>query len=182
MSEAKSYGIFGLMAEFPDPKSLTAAARKVCAAGYRRVEAYSPFPIEGVIEALHPHHSKVPLFVLAGGILGGLGGFGLQMWVNLSAYPLNIGGRPLVSWPAFIVPTFECTILAASLSAVIGMFALNGLPMPYHPVFNVPRFSAHASSDGYFLLIAADDPKFDRWATESFLKQLEPSEVSEVEP
>ncbi len=175
-------GIFGLMAEFPDPKSLAQAARRTHAAGYRKVEAYTPFPVEEVMEALDHHHSKVPLLVLIGGLLGGLGGFGLQMWANLVAYPMNIGGRPLISWPAFIVPTFECTILGASLSAVIGMFALNGLPMPYHPVFNVPRFSERASSDGYFLVIEAADPKFDRSGTEIFLLDLNPSEVSEVEP
>ncbi len=175
-------GLFGLMAEFPNPKSLAKAAHRAHEAGYRKVEAYTPFPVEEVIETLHPHSSKVPLLVLIGGILGGLGGFALQMWVNLSAYPLNIGGRPLISWPAFIVPTFECTILGASLTAVIGMFALNGLPMPYHPVFNVPRFSERASTDGYFLVIEAADPKFDRSGTQTFLEDLNPSEVSEVEP
>jgi Protein of unknown function (DUF3341) len=174
-------GLYGLMAEFPDPDSLIAAAEKTHHAGFEKVEAYTPFPIEAVSEALGHHHSKVPMLVLIGGILGGLGGFSLQLWANLSAYPMNIAGRPLISWPAFIVPTFECTILGAALSAVFGMFALNGLPMPYHPVFNVPRF-ARASRDRYFLVIESSDPKFDRASTESFLRELHPSEVTEVEP
>ena len=172
-------GLWGLMAEFPDPKSLARAAHRTHEAGYRNVEAYTPFPVEEVMEALDHHHSKVPLMVLIGGILGGLGGFGLQMWTNLVAYPMNVGGRPLISWPAFIVPTFECTILGASLSAVIGMFALNGLPMPYHPVFNVPRF-ALASRNRFFLCIEARDPKFDLVAIRRFLETLSPHEVSTV--
>ena len=172
--------IYGLMAEFHSAEEVIAAATRVREAGYRRVDAYTPYPIEELSEALGHHRSKLPPIVLTGGLLGGLGGYFLQYWVAVLHYPLNIGGRPLHSWPAFIVPTFECTILAAALSAVLGMFFLNGLPQPYHPVFNVPRF-ALASRDRYFLVIEARDPKFDRAATESFLLGLNANEVSEVE-
>jgi Alternative complex III, ActD subunit len=172
--------LYGLMAEFATPDGLIAAAARSREAGYRRVEAYTPYPIEAVSEALHLKRSHLPLIVLIGGILGALGGYFLQYWVNVYAYPLNIGGRPIHSWPAFIVPTFETTILCAALSAVLGMFALNGLPQPYHPVFNVPRFAA-ASRDSFFLVIEATDPRFDRRRTEDFLRDLDPSEVTEVE-
>lgn len=172
--------LWGLMAEFSSPQGLIEAIRRVREAGYRRIEAYTPYPIEEVSEALDLHRSRLPMIVLGGGILGALGGYSLQVWVNLFEYPLNIGGRPLHSWPAFIVPTFETTILVAALSAVLGMFALNGLPHPYHPVFNVPRF-ALASRDRFFLVVEAADPRFDRRATEELLRGLSPSEVAEVE-
>jgi len=172
--------IYGLMAEFHSAEEVIAAANRVREEGYRRVDAYTPYPIEELAEALGHHRSKLPPIVLTGGLLGGLGGYFLQYWVAVLHYPLNVGGRPLHSWPAFIVPTFECTILAAALSAVLGMFFLNGLPHPYHPVFNVPRF-ALASRDRYFLVIEARDPKFDRQATERLLADLNASEVSEVE-
>jgi hypothetical protein len=172
--------IYGLMAEFPSAEALIAAAHQVHEAGYQKVDAYTPYPIEAVSEALALPRSKVPLIVLIGGLLGGLGGYALQYWSQLLVYPMNIGGRPFHSWPAFIVPTFECTILGASLSAVIGMIAINGLPRPYHPVFNVPRF-ALASRDRYFLVIEATDARFDANATRRFLTGLNASEVSEVE-
>ena len=172
--------VWGLMAEFQTPQGLLDAIHRVREAGYRRVEAYTPYPMEEVSEALDLHRSRLPLIVLIGGIVGALGGYGLQYWVNLIEYPLNIGGRPLHSWPAFIVPTFETTILCAALSAVLGMFALNGLPQPYHPVFNVPRFAA-ASRDRFFLVIEASDPRFDPRATAELLRGLSPSEVAEVE-
>jgi hypothetical protein len=172
--------IHGLMAEFNSADDLIAAAHRIHDAGYHNVDAYTPYPIEEVSEALGHHRSKLPLIVLIGGILGGLGGYSLQFWAATIAYPMNIGGRPFHSWPAFIVPTFECTILAAALFAVLGMFALNGLPHPYHPVFNVPRF-ALASRDRYFLVVEARDPKFDRAETERFLTGLKASEVFEVE-
>ncbi len=172
--------IWGLLAEFESPQELLDATRKTRAAGYTRVDAYTPFPIEEIAEALGHHHSRVPLIVLAGGIVGALGGFLLQYWVSVHAYPLNVGGKPFNSWPAFIPVTFETTILVAALAAVLGMLAINGLPMPYHPVFNVPRF-AHASRDRYFLCIQASDPRFDRSATQAFLLDLSPAEVSEVD-
>jgi ActD protein len=171
--------IYGLMAEFHSAEEVIAAAQRVREAGYRRVDAYTPYPIEELSEALGHHRSKLPPIVLTGGLLGGLGGYFLQYWVAVLHYPLNVGGRPLHSWPAFIVPTFECTILAAALSAVLGMFFLNGLPQPYHPVFNVPRF-ALASRDRYFLVIEARDPKFDGQSARQLLLDLNASEVSEV--
>ncbi len=167
------------MAEFADPAALVTATRRAHAEGYRRMDAYSPFPIEELHEALGAPETRLPLIVLIGGLFGCIGGYLLQYWVSAVAYPLNVGGRPYHSWPAFIPVTFECTILAAALSAVLGMLALNGLPMPYHPVFNVPRF-ALASRNRFFLCIEAADPKFDLEATRRFLETLNPREVSTV--
>jgi hypothetical protein len=167
------------MAEFEDPSALVAAARQAHREGYRRMEGYSPFPIEELHEALGLHHTRLPLVVLVGGLFGCIGGYSLQYWTSAIAYPLNVGGKPFHSWPAFIPVTFECTILAAALSAVLGMLALNGLPMPYHPVFNVPRF-ALASRNRFFLCIEARDPKFDLENTRRFLETLNPREVSTV--
>ena len=171
--------IYGLMAEFESPTALAAAARQVRERGYRKVEAYSPFAIEEVNEALGLHHNKLPLLVLCGGILGGLTGYFLQYYVAVIDFPLNIGGRPLHSWPSFIIITFELTILFAALSTVLGLFGLCGLPMPYHPVFNVSRF-AFASRDRFFICIEAADPLFDRHDTAEFLYSLAPREVAEV--
>ncbi len=167
------------MAEFDDPNALVAAAHRAHAEGYRRMDAYSPFPIEELHEALGEDHSRLPLIVLIGGLVGGIGGYTLQWWASTMAYPLNVGGRPLHSWPAFIPVTFECTILVAALAAVLGMLALNGLPEPYHPVFNVPRF-ALASRNRFFLCVEARDPKFDLEETRRFLETLGPREVSTV--
>ena len=175
----KSSTVYGLMAEFDDPNALVAATRRAFREGYRRMDAFSPFPIEELHEALGAGHTHLPLIVLIGGIAGCLGGYLLQYWVSTTAYPLNIGGKPLHSWPAFIPVTFECTILGAALSAVLGMLALNGLPMPYHPVFNVPRF-ALASRNRFFLCIEAKDPKFDVEDTRRFLETLNPLEVTTV--
>ena len=177
---AHAAGLHGLLAEFHDPEQLLHAARQTREAGYRRVEAYSPFPVEGLAELLHPRPTRVPLIVLIGGVLGGLGGYGLQYWTQVMAYPLNIGGRPFNSWPSFIPVTFETTILGAALAAVFGMLALNGLPMPYHPVFNAPRF-ALASRNRFFLCIEARDPKFDRARTEQFLESLSPDDIEVVD-
>ena len=171
--------IFGLIAEFDDPNALVAATRRARDEGFRCMDAYSPFPIEELHLAAGMRHTRLPLVVLVGGIIGCATGYGLQYWVSAVAYPLNVGGKPFVSWPAFIPVTFECTILAAALSAVLGMLALNGLPMPYHPVFNVPRF-ALASRNRFFLCIESKDPKFDLEATRRFLETLEPREVTTV--
>ena len=179
MAAAKSPLIYGMMAEFDEPTALVAAAHRAHAAGYRRMDAYSPFPIEELQDALGMRHTRLPLIVLIGGVVGCLGGYALQYWVSAMAYPINIGGRPFHSWPAFIPVTFECTILVAALSAVLGMLALNGLPMPYHPVFNVPRF-ALASRNRFFLCIEAKDPKFALDHTRQFLETLGPREVSTV--
>jgi hypothetical protein len=171
--------LYGLMAEFDDPNALVAAAHRVHDEGYRCMDAYSPFPIEELHEALGSHHTKLPLIVLIGGMLGCIGGYALQYWVSVIAYPINVGGKPFHSWPAFIPVTFECTILGAALSAVLGMLALNGLPMPYHPVFNVPRF-ALASRNRFFIVIEATDPKFELEGTRRFLETLRPREVTTV--
>ena len=176
---AKSPTVFGLMAEFDDPTALVSATRRAYDEGYRRMDAYSPFPMEELHEALHAGHTRLPLVVLIGGLIGCLGGYAMQYWIAAIAYPLNVGGRPFHSWPAFIPVTFECTILVAALSAVLGMLALNGLPMPYHPVFNVSRF-ALASRNRFFLCIEAHDQKFDLERTRRFLETLEPREVSTV--
>ena len=174
--------LYGLMAEFHAPADVVAAAEATHAAGYRRVEAYSPYPIEALADALHLHHSRLPLLVLIGGVVGGLAGYGLQYWSSVIEYPMNIGGRPFHSWPAFIVPSFETTILFAALTAVLGMLALNGLPEPYHPVFNVPSF-ALATRDRFFLAIESRDPKFDEVETRRFLEGLAGvAAVAEVEP
>ena len=180
MKMSRRLPIYGLMAEFGSRRELINAVKHSRAVGYKRMEAYTPYPIEELNEALGHHHSRLPLIVLIGGILGALGGFGLQYWTSVMAYPLNVGGRPLNSWIAFIPVTFETTILFAAFAAVLGMLALNRLPMPYHPVFNVERF-ARASQDRYYLCIEARDQKFDLAATRSFLEGLEAVDVSQVE-
>jgi hypothetical protein len=172
--------VYGLMAEFEDPTSLVAATQRAHDAGYRSMDAYSPFPIEELHEALGAHHTRLPLIVLIGGLCGGIGGYTLEYWSSVIAYPLNIGGKPLHSWPAFIPVTFETTILGAALACVLGMLALNGLPEPYHPVFNVPRF-ALASRNRFFLCIESKDPKFDVEGTRHFLETLNPREITSVE-
>ncbi len=178
MSETSLYG---LLAEFTTPAAIVRAAREVRAAGYRKVEAYTPYPIEELLDALHLHETHVPKIVLAGGILGLLFGWGLQYWTAVVDYPLNIGGRPANAWPAFVVPTFETTVLFSAFAAVLGMLALNGLPQPYHPVSNVPAF-VKASRDRFFLCIEAGDPKFDLSRTRELLRGLGAAEVAEVAP
>src|SRR5947209_2550356 len=142
--------IYGLMAEFDDVNDSIIAAKAAYAAGYRKMDAYAPFPVEELSEAIGFHHNGVALVCLVGGLLGGTAAYVLQWWINTAGYPINIGGRPLHSWPAFIIVTFEMTILFSGLSAVFGMLALNGLPQPFHPVLNVPQFYA-ASKDKFFL-------------------------------
>jgi hypothetical protein len=172
---------YGLLAEFRAAADVVRAARAVHQAGYRKVDAYTPYPMEELLDALDLHRTRVPLLVLAGGILGLLAGLGLQYATAVVDYPMNIGGRPTAAWPAFVVPTFETTVLFAALAAVFGTLALCGFPQPYHPVFNVPGF-ALASRDRFFLCIEAEDPKFDLDATRALLSGLGAAEVSEVEP
>jgi hypothetical protein len=178
MTEHRAH-LHGLMGEFETPEQLLSAATKAREAGYKRVDAYTPFPIEGLAEAIGTRRSWVPLITLIGGLGGGLTGFGLQYWVAVITYPMNIGGRSLNSWPAFIPVTFELTVLGASIFAVVGMLALNKLPQPYHPVFNVNRFAA-ASTDRFFLCIEARDPKFSLGETARFFEGVKAQHVSEV--
>ncbi len=175
------FDIYGLIADFRDPAQLLTAVKAARAAGYRRMDAYTPFPVEGLAEELGMRRTRVPLITLIGGLIGCAGGFYLQYWCMAVNYPLNVGGRPLNSWPSFIPVTFELTVLCAAISAVMGMFVLNRLPMPYHPVFNVPRF-ALASRDRFFLCIQAIDPQFKRDETARFLGTLGAHEVVEVPP
>src|SRR5262245_24851308 len=173
--------LYGITAEFDNPDDLLAATERAYAEGYRKMDAYTPFPVHGLAEALGHRGVRLPWIVLAGGIIGALSGFALQWFTAVVAYPHNIGGRPTNSWPAFIPITFEMTILCAALAAVLGMLALNGLPEPYHPLFNVPSFEL-ASRSHFFLCIEATDPKFDLEATRQFLEGLAPRGVSVVEP
>jgi len=178
MPEAR---IHGIMAEFHDATAVVEAARRAYGKGYRKMDAYTPFPIEELSEALGYHsRGRLPFLVLFGGVLGAVVGFGLQYWVSVMAYPLNVGGRPLNSWPSFIPVTFETTVLFAAVAAVFAMIGLNGLPRPHHPVFNAPNF-ALASQERFFFCIEAEDPLFDASATRSFMESLNPSEVTDVE-
>ena len=171
--------IYGLIAEFDTPTEIVVAARKAHAEGYRHMDAYSPFPVEGLAESIGFRRNRVALVCLVGGLLGLASAYILQYWINTIAYPLNIGGRPFHSWPSFIIVTFELTILFAGLSSAIGMIVLNGLPMPYHPVFNVPEF-AKASENKFFLVVFSSDPKYDAARTRSFLAGLAPRMIAEV--
>ena len=172
-------GTYGIIAEFSTPSELMTAAEAARDAGYTHTDAFSPFPIHGLHEAVGMRSTGMSALVLAGGIIGGIGGFFMCWYANVVAYPLNIGGKPLNSWPAWIPITFECAILLAAFAAVFGMLALNGLPMPYHPVFNVRRFD-QASRDKFFLVIQARDPKFDFDGVWTFLESLQPREVIDV--
>jgi Protein of unknown function (DUF3341) len=175
----KRAGVYGIMAEFDSVQTLLEAANRTREAGYKRIDAYSPFPVEGLAEAVGFHHDEVPLVVLIGAILGGLTGYLMQYWISVISYPINVGGKPYHSWPAFIVVTFEMTILFGGIFAVLGMLALNGLPMPYHPVFNVPRF-AFATKDRFFLIVFSSDRKYDPVEVRRFLEGLAPRSISEV--
>jgi hypothetical protein len=181
MAAAAPAETFGLMAEFTTPSALVAAATKARLAGYRKMDAYSPIPVEALNEALGLKRSRLPLLVLLGGIGGGIGGFTLQAWASALAYPMNVGSRPLVSWPQFIPVTFETTVLGAALTCFVGMWALNKLPQPYHPVFNVPAF-ARASTDRFFLVIESADPRYSGDGTRRFLEDLHPVGVYDVAP
>jgi hypothetical protein len=172
--------IHGLLAEFDTPEALIAAAEKVRDAGYRRTDAFSPFPVHGLAEALGLKRTRVALITLICGISGGLGAYGMMWFSSVIAYPLNVGGRPPHSWPAFVPITFELTVLGAAFGALLGMLALNGLPQPYHPLFNVQRFADHASRECFFIAIDASDAKFDLVETRAFLESLHPQHVTEV--
>ncbi len=172
--------LHGLIAEFDSPEGLLEAARKAYAEGYRKMDAYSPLPVHGLAEAIGFKRRELPLLVLLGGLAGAIAGFGLMYWITVIDYPLNVGGRPLNSWPSYIPITFETTVLFAAFAAVLGMLALNGLPMPHHPVFNARRF-AMASHNAFFLCIESGDPKFDVVETGKFLTALHSREVTEVE-
>src|SRR5438876_8937719 len=171
--------LYGVMREFGTPEELLPAVKKIRQSGYRRLDAYAPFPIEGLSDALGLKRNLVPAITLLGGLAGGIGGFGLQYWAAAITYPLNIGGRPLNSCPAFIPVTFELTILGASFAAVFGMLALNRLPYPHHPVFNVARFT-HASSDRFFVCIESKDRKFDLAECARLLQEVHAHHITEV--
>lgn len=173
--------IYGLVAEFDDEQALLAAAKRAYDEGYRNMDAYAPYPVHGLADAIGMKHTRVPLIVLLGGIFGATAAIVLQMYASVWHYPHNIGGRPYLSWPAFIPVTFELTVLCAAIAGVVGMFWLNGLPEPYHPIFNVQSFKG-ASQDCFFLCIEATDPKFDQRTTEQFLMNLNPRGVMIVQP
>lgn len=171
--------LYGLMAEFERPEPLLLAARAARNAGYRNMDAYTPFPVHGLHDAVGFHKTRLPLLVLTGGLTGCFLGFMMQYFASVWDYPWNIGGRPLNSWVSFIVITFECTVLCAGLTAVFAMLALNGLPRPHHPVFNVPSFEL-ASRSHFFLCIEARDPSFDLEKTRAFMETLSPKMIWEV--
>jgi hypothetical protein len=181
-AETRAPELHGLLAEYRSAQELLDATRRAHAEGFRAMDAYTPYPVEEIAEVVCDHHrSKVPLVCLVGGVVGALSGWALVWWTSSIAYPLNVGGKPYNSWPAFIPVIFECTILFAAFSAGIGMLALNRLPEPYHPVFNVERFRAKASRDGFFLCLEATDPKFDHDATRRFLADSGALGVHDVE-
>jgi hypothetical protein len=170
---------WGLMAEFDSAEALLQATHRAYADGYRAMDAYSPFPVDGLAEALGSHHTRIPLIALAGGAIGATGGYAMQYLIHAVALPINIGGRPLNSWPAFVPVTFELSVLFAALFILAALLVLNGLPQPYHPVFNVPAF-ARASRDRFFLCVEARDARFEPQRTREFLGSLGPREVSDV--
>ena len=168
------------MAEFNSATELVEASRKTYAEGYRKMDAYSPFPIHELDEALGITRSKLPWIIFLGGLFGGSAGYGLEYWIHVIYYPINVGGKPFHSWPNFIPVWFETTVLGASLAAVVGMLVLNGLPQPYHPVFNVESFVKGANRDKFFLAIESADPRFKMEDTKKFLSTLTPAAVWEV--
>ncbi|HET9063205.1 MAG TPA: DUF3341 domain-containing protein [Candidatus Binatia bacterium] len=172
--------LYGLVAEFDSPQALMDGVKEAYEHGYRQMDAYSPFPIEGLAEEMGFTKNRLPLLVLIGGIVGLVGGYALAYWTSVIAYPINVAGRPFHSWPAFLPVVFETTVLVAAFTAVFGMLALNGLPQPHHPVFNAPNF-AMASKDRFFLVIETADLLFDAVKTRTFLEGLETRQVSEVE-
>ena len=175
----QSAPLHGVMAEFDTAQECVDAAQSAVSEGYTEFEAYTPVPVEELNNIIHVKRTRLPMWTLIGGLTGMATGFGLQYWASVLEYPMNIGGRPFASWPSFVVPSYELTILFSALTATFFMIIANGLPQPYHPVFNVPRFSM-ASSDKFFLVIEATDPKFDAARTAAFLKTLGAKGVYEV--
>jgi hypothetical protein len=173
--------LHGLMAGFTTPEAVVAAAEAAHAAGYRKMDAYSPFPIHGLAEAIGFKRNRMAPIVFVGGLLGFLTAYFLQWYTSVVDYPIIVAGKPYHSWPSFIPITFELTVLGAASAAVFGMLGINGLPRPHHPVFNAPGFE-RASKDRFFLCIESGDPKFDPTETRRFLETLHPYEVSDVEP
>ncbi len=174
-------GVYGLLAEFNTPTELVKATEEAYESGFRRMECYTPYPVEEAAEAMRFHKTRVPLMCLLGGVMGLTTGWLLETWINVWAYPLNIAGRPLYSWPAFVIPAYEMTILFAGLSTAFGMIAQNGLPQMYHPLFNAANFRNGATSDKFFLCLEAHDPKFSLTETRSFLESFSPVSVVEVD-
>ena len=174
-------GVYGLLAEFDSVTSLTAAAGAAYKDGWRRLDCYTPYPCEEAAEAIGFHRNYVPLITLVGGLMGCVAMFLMETWINVWAYPLNVAGRPYYSWPAFVVPAYEWTILWAGLTAAFGMLALNGLPSPYHPLFNAPNFRTGATSDKLFLCLEARDPKFSLAESRAYLEGMHPVSIVEVE-
>ena len=174
-------GVYGLLAEFNTPQAMVVATEQARAAGYRRMECYTPYPVEEAATALDVHHNRVPLLCLMGGLLGLTTSFLMQTWMSAISYPINVAGRPLFSWPAFMIPAYEWTILFAGLSAAFGMLALNGLPQPYHPLFNAPNFRTGATDNKFFLCLEATDPRFELADTRAFLEQFHAVSVVEVD-
>ncbi|HKG46008.1 MAG TPA: DUF3341 domain-containing protein [Pyrinomonadaceae bacterium] len=172
--------LYGVMAEFENPTDLVAAAHHVYSLGYRRINGYSPYPIEELSEAIGFTKTSLPLIVFIGGVIGAFAGFFMQYWIEVIDYPINVGGKPYNSWPAFIPITFEMTVLCAAFAAVLGMLVLNKLPQPYHPVFNLPNF-AMATRDRFFLAVEANDPKFNHSEVVDLLKSLNAVAVNDVE-
>src|ERR1700722_6924711 len=174
-------GIYGMLAEFETPSDLVRAAQEAYRDGWRRMDCYTPYPVEEAAEAIGFHKDRVSLITLIGGLMGLCAMFSLETWISTLAYPLNIGGRPTYSWPGFIIPGYEGAVFFAGLSAAFGMIAMNGLPSLYHPLFNAPNFRNGATDDKFFLCLEALDPKFDVAETRGYLETFEPTSVVEVE-
>lgn len=177
----KQQKLYGLLAKFNDQEDLLSAARRVQQAGYQNFDAYTPYPVEGLERAMHLKSSYLPFVVLLGGLVGGIGAFFMQVFATGYDYPLNIGGRPLFSWPAYIPITFELTVLFAAFAGVLGLFYATRFPQPYHPVFNSEDFNENSSTNGFYLDIEARDPKFDLQQTRTFLESLGATQVTEIE-
>jgi hypothetical protein len=173
--------LYGLLAKFNTQEDLIIASDRTYSEGYRKFDSYSPYPVPELARAMHLKSSPLPFVILAGGILGGVGGFLMMTYATVWDYPLNIGGRPLFSWPTYIPITFELTVLLGALCGILGLFFFTRFPQPYHPVFNSEDFIEHGSQDAFYLSIEASDPKFDLDRTRRFLENLGSALVSEIE-